>query len=51
MKKYLAPSLKEVLLRFEDIIAESSNVTGIVSDSDAQGASEIQASDWDNSWN
>ena len=51
MKKYLAPSLKEMFLRLENIIAESSSVTGIVSESDAQGAGETQVSDWDDAWN
>ena len=51
MKKYQAPSFKEILLRLEDIIAESSTVTGIVSESDAQGAAETQESQWDDSWN
>ena len=50
MKKYLAPSLKETLLRLEDIIAVSGE-TSIVSASDAQGASETQESTWDDNWN
>ena len=51
MKKYLAPALKETLFCLEDVIAVSSTIAGIVSESDAQGASETQASDWDDSWN
>ena len=51
MKKYLTPELKETRFYLEDVIAVSSTVAGIVSDSDAEGASETQASDWDDSWN
>lgn len=51
MKKYSAPILKETLFSVEDVISLSSTVTGIVSDSDAQGTSEIQTSDWNDSWN
>lgn len=51
MKKYMAPKLKETLFFAEDVIAVSSSIAGIVSDSDAQGASETQESTWDDSWN